>query len=276
MLLDAGANPNVRGRHGMTAMAQAARNGCAASVEMLLKRAPHQVEQVCEKGFTPLNWACGHHLEAARLLVDAAPHLVNVASYKGLTPLMQASKRGKHLLVRHLVQHYDVELDTCDGVYNWTALIYASLNGHLAVVKELVAAGANLEHADNKGGQTALIKSAGLGHASLAAELIEAGADIDKVDLQGRTPISWAAGYGHVDVVRVLLRHGADVSIRDSDGCSPLHYAVRYRRSAVVSMLIEHGAAAFETRETLRHWAQDEDVFSLLLALTKNSRKNKD
>ncbi|KAJ9440250.1 hypothetical protein DIPPA_01611, partial [Diplonema papillatum] len=65
------------------------------------------------------------------------------------------------------------------GGVGWTALDIASLHGHSEVVKELIAAGANVDvqHKDN--GRTALHRASHNGHLQVVKELIAAGANVD-------------------------------------------------------------------------------------------------
>jgi len=70
----------------------------------------------------------------------------------------------------------------------------------LATVEALLAAGAPVGPADNRG-RTALMIAAGRGHAAIAARLIAAGADPSARDHDGNT----AAGLAHGDEVKALL-----------------------------------------------------------------------
>ncbi len=79
--------------------------------------------------------------------------------------------------------------------YDGTALIAAAHLGHVAVVRELIAAGAPLDHVNNLG-WTALIEAIVLGdggaaHTAVVRDLIEAGADLNLPDRRGVTPSGW-------------------------------------------------------------------------------------
>jgi ankyrin repeat protein len=83
----------------------------------------------------------------------------------------------------------------------WTALRWASSNGHEAVVKLLLEKGADVElllekgadvDAKDRAGKTALQRAAENGHEAVVKLLVEKGADIDAMDERyGRTALRW-------------------------------------------------------------------------------------
>ena len=94
--------------------------------------------------------------------------------------------------------------------YDGTALIAAAHLGHAGVVRQLIAAGAPLDHVNNLH-WTAVIESVVLGdggprHQQTLRALIEAGADLGLRDRQGQTPLQLAQGRGYQEMVRMLSK----------------------------------------------------------------------
>ena len=94
-----------------------------------------------------------------------------------------------------------------------TALIAAAHLGHAEVVKQLIAAGAPLDHVNNLH-WTALIESivlgdGGLRHQATLEALVHAGADVQLADRQGQSPLALAKRLGHTAMVQVLEKAGA-------------------------------------------------------------------
>ncbi len=92
--------------------------------------------------------------------------------------------------------------------YDGTALIAAAHLGHAEVVRELVSAGAPLDHVNNIG-WTALIEAIVLGdggprHVATLQVLVEAGASLVLADRSGRSPLALARSRGYVPMVRIL------------------------------------------------------------------------
>lgn len=97
--------------------------------------------------------------------------------------------------------------------YDGTALIAAAHLGHAGVVRQLIAAGAPLDHVNNLH-WTAVIESIVLGdggprHQDTLAALIEAGADLQLADRSGRTPLALARERGYTAMVTMLEKAGA-------------------------------------------------------------------
>ena len=97
--------------------------------------------------------------------------------------------------------------------YDGTALIAAAHLGHVEIVRELIRAGAPLDHVNNLG-WTALIESIVLGdggprHTATLAALVDAGANVNLADRGGATPLQLARGRGYKEMVVRLEAKGA-------------------------------------------------------------------
>ncbi|XRC95968.1 ankyrin repeat domain-containing protein [Ottowia sp. VDI28] len=97
--------------------------------------------------------------------------------------------------------------------YDGTALIAAAHLGHDGVVRQLIAAGAPLDHVNNLH-WTAVIESIVLGdggprHQATLQALIQAGAYLQRADRHGRTPLQLARQRGYTAMERLLKQAGA-------------------------------------------------------------------
>ena len=116
----AGANPNLAGKSGWTALILAAIEGNLSIVESLLS---HGAE-------------------------------VDQRDSEGATALLAAAENGHDEIVRILVGS-GADVNGKDTRIGWTPLMAASLRGHLATVRLLLASGANINDRDG-GGKSAL------------------------------------------------------------------------------------------------------------------------
>ncbi|MFO1269843.1 MAG: ankyrin repeat domain-containing protein [Rubrivivax sp.] len=97
--------------------------------------------------------------------------------------------------------------------YDGTALIAAAHLGHDGVVRQLIRAGAPLDHVNNLH-WTAVIESIVLGdggarHQATLKALLDAGASTKLTDREGRTPLALARGRGYAAMVKLLEQAGA-------------------------------------------------------------------
>jgi ankyrin repeat protein len=92
--------------------------------------------------------------------------------------------------------------------YDGTALIAAAHLGHDGVVRQLIAAGAPLDHVNNLH-WTAVIEAVVLGdggqrHQTTLKALLDAGASTKLADRSGRTPRDLARSRGYAEMVKLL------------------------------------------------------------------------
>ena len=97
--------------------------------------------------------------------------------------------------------------------YDGTALIAAAHLGHDGVVRQLIAAGAPLDHVNNLH-WTAVIESIVLGdggarHQATLKALIDGGASLKLTDRQGQTPLQLARARGFAAMEKMLAAAGA-------------------------------------------------------------------
>ncbi len=150
----------------------------------------------------------------------------------------------------------------------FTPLIQAALWGNRAVVQELLAAGAQVDAADEEMGQTALMRAVNTSvHAGIVQDLLAAGADPNRLDRAGHTALmelvdQWReerqSGDEIVEGISVprdrwlrvrcpevfaaLCRAGIDLNARGRFGRTALHGAVQKDSLPGVRALLEAGA----------------------------------
>jgi uncharacterized protein len=163
-------------------------------------------------GRTPLHVAAfaGQRAIAQALLAAGGDSgLLDNQRYDAVTI---AAVRDDPAMVRTLLDN-GASAKLVTSVYDGTALIAAAHLGHDDVVKELIRAGAPLDHVNNLG-WTALIEAVILGqggprHVETVRALVNAGASIDIADRQGVTPLGHARSRGYEAMVEILVRAGA-------------------------------------------------------------------
>ncbi|TSE21328.1 ankyrin repeat domain-containing protein [Tepidimonas aquatica] len=150
-------------------------------------------------------------------------------------PLVLALQRDALAVARHLVTQHDLNLEATNPAGE-NALMIAALRGHLDIVQQLLARGAQV----NRPGWAPLHYAAS-GKTDQALPitrlLLEHHAYIDAESPNGSTPLMMAALYGTSDVVDLLLAEGADVTLRNQQGLTALDFAQRSGRDHVVQRI---------------------------------------
>jgi ankyrin repeat protein len=232
LLLEAGADPNVVDRQGETALMDAVRVGSADSVKTLVDHGAKVETRDPAFQQTALMIAVReNHPAVVQLLVERGAQ-VNVQTRTGDTPqwILPNSVPG----FGHGIGIVRGGLPDRGSRYlipgAMTPLLYAARDGRIDSAKILLAAGAEIDHADANG-VTPLLMAITNNHVDMARYLIDRGANVKAVDWYGRTPLWALVELRNMDVdsstfengvdrgpalelIKVLLDKGVDVNAR--------------------------------------------------------------
>jgi uncharacterized protein len=176
-------------------------------------------------------------LTLAAALLAAQPPLIAAAE----APVADAAQERNREAVRALLkQGGDVNAAQGDGM---TALHWAASNDDVELATMLIHAGANLRAATRINGYTPLMMAARVGHVAVIRTLLARGADAKAVSLTGTSPLMLAAAAGSSEAVAALLDAGADVNAKESArGQTALMFAAAYNRVPLIALLAQRGA----------------------------------
>ncbi|KAI7792092.1 palmitoyltransferase ZDHHC17, partial [Triplophysa rosa] len=179
--------------------------------------------------------------ERCRELVEAG-YDVRQPDKENVTLLHWAAINNRVDLVKYYISKGGV-VDQLGGDLNSTPLHWATRQGHLSMVVQLMKYGADPSLIDGEGCSCVHL-AAQFGHTSIVAYLIAKGQDVDMMDQNGMTPLMWAAYRTHsVDPTRLLLTFNVSVNLGDKyHKNTALHWAVLAGNTTVISLLLEANA----------------------------------
>jgi ankyrin repeat protein len=215
---------NAQTQNGKTALIVASMNGTTAAVEALIG-AGADINMATHTGHTALHFAS--NADIARLLWNAGAR--DAQTHDGTTPLMSACIANKPDIVVYLLQR-GLDVNALHG--RWTALMHAAHDGHLDVLRVLLAADPPVV--------------------------------LDQQDSLGRTALYYAVESNHPLAVRMLLAHGANINITTNYGTTPLLLGVQKGLLAVVDELL------LTQSPTLSDTCEQDEVAALSIAVRKN------
>ena len=160
----------------------------------------------------------------------------------GDSPVADAAMRGDIAAVRELLAAgADVNAAQGDGM---TALHWAAERGAPELARMLLHAGAAVDPVTRVGGYTPLHAAARSGSHTVADLLLDAGADPSAATPgAGTTPLHLAATAGAPELVRALVERGADPNVREGAWAqTPLIFAAAMNRADAIRALLEAGA----------------------------------
>ena len=176
-------------------------------------------------------------LEIVRQLLKLGlPNILDIkaTNLREYTALIVASLEGHVEIVRLLIENGDDVNTSADRGY--TSFIYASQNGHVEVVRFLIENGADVNVSSNNG-TNALIEASSNGHIEVVKLLIENGAGVNTFNNYEQTPLIEASKKGHVEIVRLLLNEGANVKAGAFENRTSLFYASEAGQSDITSTI---------------------------------------
>ena len=198
-----------------TGLHAAAHRGDLAAMARLLAAAanrPGDLDARDGNGRTPVHVAAfARQRDAIVLLAKAGANLELLENDRYDAVTIAAVADDEQTLRTLLALGASAKLTT--SVYDGTALIAAAHLGHDGVVRQLIAAGAPLDHVNNLH-WTAVIESIVLGnggprHQETLRALLAAGASTRLTDRGGNTPLQLAKARGYQSMVQLLEHHGA-------------------------------------------------------------------
>ena len=243
-LLDLKASPNSAEPDGTTALHWAARNNDVPLAGKLIA-AGANVSAANRYGITPLYLAAENgSAEMLELLLKSGVDANATVNLKE-SALMTAARTGVVEAARVLLDH-GAKIDAREEWHSQTALMWAAAERHPAMVRELIARGADV-NAKSKvnewerqstseprekwlplGGQTPLLLAAREGCLGCVQALAEGKADLNVQDPHGVSAPVIAIINGHFDVAAYLVDKGADPNLADDTGRTALFSAVDY------------------------------------------------
>ena len=191
------------------ALIAAAGRGASAAVQRLLREGA-SVHTRDGRGRTALLAAThGNRVEAARLLIAAGAD-VNAKDAIEDSPFLYAGAEGRNEILK-MTLAAGADLKSTNR-YGGTALIPAAHHGHVETVQLLLATGIDKDHV-NRLGWTALLEAVVLGdggpkHIAIVRLLVAAGANVNLADGDGVTPLAHARRRGFAAMAGILLGAG--------------------------------------------------------------------
>jgi ankyrin repeat protein len=163
----------------------------------------------------------------------------------GRTPLHVATFARQHKAVQALMQAGADHAALEQGRYD--AVTIAAVADDETTLRVLLAGGASAKLITSRYDGTALIAAAHLGHDGVVRQLIQAGAPLDHVNNLHWTAVIEAivlgdGGVRHQATLKALLDAGASTQLADRSGATPLQLARARGYTAMLQMLQAAGA----------------------------------
>ena len=233
---------------GQTPLSLAAEYGQEEIVERLLATGNVEINSVDKSMRTPLIHAAKNgRLGVVKLLIErkASVEWKEISSTRlppSPTALCHAAFEGHEAVVQWLLDlenGVEVDVESSDEKGR-TPFAAAAFNGHLAVIKRVLAS-----HKVNPGsretdGTTPLHTAAYGGHEAIVRLLLDAGVDPDPKNNHQVTPLALAAKGGHSVIVKILLGTGkACPDSKSKDGQTALSQAAKEGHDDIVQQLLD-------------------------------------
>ncbi|KAI1635964.1 hypothetical protein F4809DRAFT_641949 [Biscogniauxia mediterranea] len=243
-LLEHGADPNARSRTGQTALFSACMRGHNKTVQVLLGKGAN-IEALDKEGRSPLLFLASEKPAKAKWTVDTLKLLVEnkadleVKDHIGRTPLLWAATNGNVELARVLLENNaNISATNYRGRTPLHLAAESNDKTHRAEMVRLLLDHHANPSAVSDGGWTPLHNATQSGHIDVVNLLLGANANLNAELSNGMTPLHWAAFNGSEDIVRVLLeKPGINLNVKDSFDRTPMLCAAEKHHTGIVQLL---------------------------------------
>ena len=260
--LDGVTNVNIKGKYGLTPLAQAVKESRKEIAELLIAKGADVNEMDTGERtilhqallqFHPSKTPTSVHVEMIELLIANRANVNAISGYgTGKTPL---GLLNKFKIDGEFPEGTDSNVfkiekllrDKGGKTGEELSIHRAARKGDLEAVKRHLADGINVNAKDPHRRllgellqSTPMHIAARIDHKEIVELLIANGADVNAEEKMGGTPLHYAATTAQKEIVELLIANGGDVNAKDKDGDTPLHGAALRKDFAV--LLIAKGA----------------------------------
>ncbi|SEH99775.1 ankyrin repeats (3 copies) [Akkermansia glycaniphila] len=236
LLLDHGADVNIKDNEGYTALTRAISKENIDLVKLFLE----YEDDVNSKNTALIVSSRKYNYSLCKLLLAHGAD-VNIKDEDGKTVLMSTVNTwDPNIDLVKLFLEYKADVNITDNEGK-TALMLAIECRNIDIIKSLLDRGVDVNIKD-KAGYTALMFAVVKENIDLAKLLLEHGADVNSKYKDGNTALMEAVGKGNIDLTKLLLEHGADVNIQNKDRITALRIAINHHHNNITEILRRYGA----------------------------------
>lgn len=274
LLLDHGADPNIRQRDGKTTLMVAAARGEADIVNVLLDHHA-DINASTRDGWTAMTFALGGwRFEVVRLLLHRGARFIDGKGnpQTAMVALLNTQQRandsavGLATTMLETLLNAGVPANGRNSRGEPMVVMAAEQSGTSSIkanLERLLAHGADV-NAPAPDGATALMLATNIGSYGTVKLLLDHGADVNRRTSSGSTALIMAASLATptarptpvgvrprsaptvpspaIKIAQILLDHGAEVNAESKLGETPLTSAIRAGSLSIVNLLLAHGA----------------------------------
>jgi len=196
-------------------------------------------------GNTALAYACQNGLtEIVKILIDHYQVDVNTVNESNETPLILACKNRYPDIVKLLIHHSKSQpnpnyLDD----NNKSPLMYALITQNNESIQDLLSLDQTLDkdiiNYPTQNNKTLLMYVCQYSSLELVKKLIEHHADLNKRNNKGETAFLYACQYGNDEMVNYLIEKGANINDISNTGDTSLMYAIKGNNIKIVNILLK-------------------------------------
>lgn len=177
--------------------------------------------------------------DAVLKLLAAEPNLLKADLGGGETPLHAAVKRGLEPVFDHVLG-MGVDVNAKDG-RGLTPAWYAVTQRRPALLRKLIARGADLKIVNKLSGDNMIFAAASAGNAEVFGLLLDNGFKADEKKPWGQTPLDFAAQANSLEIIKLIAGRGVDLKAASNPRFPLLHMATSGSKVDLLKYLLDQG-----------------------------------